>query len=248
MYKTMDEYKILADVYDIFHPVEDVISSQSFFEHLVQKYNITSVLDCACGTGLHLALFNDIGLTCFGSDISPEMLEEAKYNVQGKSVQLKTEDFRTLGRSWNDTYNMVTCLTDSLPHMMTDEDIIIALNSMYDRVAEGGILVISNDITDALLDAKTKFIPARVLQNEAFYVITEYPNEEELSFDILYVKKTEESFDHLFTSLRYNAMRKTTLERCFAKTQFTNVQYYGDYEMGEYSKEKSNKLIVVAEK
>jgi glycine/sarcosine N-methyltransferase len=244
----MEEYKIIADVYDLFNPKEDIFGQRSFFETLVKKYSVLKTLDAACGTGWHLSMFHDLGLTCFGSDISEEMLALAKRNLEGKYIPLKKEDYRNLGNSWGDTYEMVTCLTDSLPHMLSDEDVIAALTSMYDRLSAGGILVVSNGISDSFLDAKPKFIPARILANEAFYLITEYPNEKEFSFNILYVQKTENSFDHKFTTMRYNAMRKEVLERCFKNTAFKNIQYYGDYDFSEYSKETSSKLIVVAEK
>ena len=54
--------------------------------------------------------------------------------------------------------------------------------------------------------------------------------------------------EHKFTSITYNAMRKSSLERCFAKVQFKDVRYYGDYDFREYSKDTSSMLIVVAQK
>ncbi|HUD20272.1 MAG TPA: class I SAM-dependent methyltransferase [Patescibacteria group bacterium] len=244
----MDEYKILADVYDILNPKEEIFAQKSFFEKLVGDYSVSRVLDCACGTGWHLSMFHDMGLTSFGSDISPEMLAMAKKNLEGKYIPLKVEDFRTLDHSWGDTFDMIGCLTTSLPHMKTDEDVVRALSSIYDRLSDNGILVITNGITDALLDSKPKFIPARTLENEGFYFVVEYPNEKEFTFHILYVKKTEDSMEHTFTSVTYNAMRKAVLERCFGQTLFRNVFYYGDYDFSPYSKQLSTKLIVVAQK
>jgi len=78
----MDEYKILADVYDILNPKEEIFAQKSFFEKLVGDYSVSRVLDCACGTGWHLSMFHDMGLTSFGSDISPEMLAMAKKNLE----------------------------------------------------------------------------------------------------------------------------------------------------------------------
>jgi glycine/sarcosine N-methyltransferase len=244
----MDEYKILAEIYDILNPREDVYLQKSFFEELSKKYSVQSVLDCACGTGIHLSMFHDMGLTCFGSDISPEMLRVAKDTLAGTNVLLKEQDFRDLSASWHDTYDMITCLTTSLPYMLTQEDLVVALNSMYEKLNPGGILVISNGITDSLLDAKPKFIPARINQNDAFYFICEYDADITMTFNILYVKKGEESMEHAFTSTTYNAMRKSVLKKAFEQTQFQDIQYYGDYDFNEYSTETSNTLIVVAVK
>jgi glycine/sarcosine N-methyltransferase len=244
----MDEYKILSDVYDILNPKEEVFSQKPFFEKLVKQYSVHKVLDCACGTGWHLSMFHDMGLACSGSDISPDMLTRAKINLEGKYIPLKTEDFRTLGKNWGETFDMVACLTTSLPHMLTDEDVVKALTSMYDRLRNGGILVITNGITDSLLDTKPTFIPARELANEAFYFVVEYANEASFTFHIIYTRQTDHGFEHLYTPVTYNAMRKSVLERCFAKTSFKNIKYYGDYDFGEYSVSGSSVMIVVAEK
>jgi len=170
----------------------------------------------------------------------------AKKNLEGKYIPLKQEDFRTLGNSWGDTYNMVVCLTTSLPHMLTDEDVVKALSSMYERVSDGGILVITNGITDSLLDSKPKFIPARELEHEAFYFVVEYPNEAQFTFHIIYVHSTDQGFEHLYAPLTYNSMRKSVLERCFAKTPFRFVEYFGDYELRPYETATSTNLIAVA--
>ena len=244
----MDEYKILADIYDIFNPKEDIFAQKPFFEKLIKEHSVARVLDCACGTGWHLSMFHDLGLACFGSDISTDMLSIAKTNLEGKYIPLKQQDFRDLGASWGDTYDMVTCLTNSLTHMLTDEDVIKALMSMYDRLNPGGIVVVTNDIADSLLDTKPKFTPARELANEAFYLVADYGKESEVVFNIIYVKKTDEGFDHRFATITYNAMRQSVLERCFAKTPFRNVAYYGDYDMNPYEKSSSPKLIAVAQK
>lgn len=244
----MDEYKVIADVYDILNPKEDILGQKPFFEKLIKDYGVSRCLDCACGTGWHLSMLHDMGLTCFGSDISPDMIALSKRNLEGKYIPLKQEDFRNLGNSWGDTFEMVLCLTTSLPHMLTDDDVVKALTSMYDRLSEGGILVITNGITDALLDNKPKFIPARELENEAFYFVMDYANEASFAFNIIYVYNTGTKMTHKFTTLTYNAMRQSVLERCFSRTRFKTVQYYGDYDFSDYSKVLSNKLIVVASK
>lgn len=242
-----DEYTVLAEIYDILNPKEEILTQKDFFNGLVAEHSILKVLDCACGTGLHLSMFHDMGLSCFGSDLSPEMLAMAKLNLEGKYIPLKVQDFRTLGQSWGDTFDMVTCLTTSLPHMLTDEEVVTALMSMYERLSDGGILIISNGITDSLLDTKPKFIPARINADDAFYFICEYEGEKTLTFNILYVKKGPEAMEHVFTSTTYNQMRKSTLERSLAKTPFKKIEYFGDYDRSEYT-QASSKLIVVAQK
>jgi ubiquinone/menaquinone biosynthesis C-methylase UbiE len=193
-------------------------------------------------------MLDHLGVKCYGSDLSPEMLALAKKNLRGKSISLRVGDFRDLSKTWKEKFDMVICMTTSFPHMLTDKDAVTALNSMYQRMNGGGILVISNGITDPLLDSKPKLIPASMLKNQAFYFFLEYPNPRRVIFNILQVKKTKNSFRYVYYPIRYNAMRKSVLEKYFAKTKFKKVRYFGDYKFTPYSVRKSGRLIAIAQK
>lgn len=244
---SMDEYKILADIYDILNPKEDVYLQRPFFDSLVEKYNVGTVLDCACGTGIHLSLFHEMGLRASGSDISGEMLKIAAENTNGLHIPLKQQDFRELQASWSEKFDMVTCLTTSLPYMLTQEDLHTALQSMYDALNPGGVLVITNGITDSLLDTKPKFIPARINQNDAFYFICDY-TDTTMTFNILYVKHGDTQMEHAFTSTTYNAMRKSVISSALTTVPFRDISYFGDYAFQPYDEHSSANLIIVAQK
>lgn len=243
-----EKYKTLARVYEALSPKEDVFKQKPFFCQLIQQYAVESCLDCACGTGWHLFMLDELGVACFGSDISPDMLAVARRNLAGKKILLKCEDFRTLSESWQRRFDMVICMTTSLPHMLMDDEVTTALNSMYEALNAGGILVVSNGISDALLDTKPRFIPARIGTNQALYFFLEYPTPEMVVFNILHVEKTENSFEHHFEVIDYNAMRKSSLERCFIHTPFRQIEYFGGYDFSDYSSETSQRLIVVAQR
>jgi SAM-dependent methyltransferase len=242
------QYQGLAGVYEALRPKEEILEQRPFFEQLTQKYAIQSCLDCSCGTGWHLFMLDALGLACFGSDISPDMLAAARKNLAEKNIPLKQEDFRTLSRSWSRQFDMIICMTTSLPHMLTDDAVTAALNSMHEVLNPGGIVVISNGISDALLDSRPKFIPARIGADQAFYFFLEYPTPERVVFNILYIKKTAQSFEHRFEVIQYNAMRQSVLARCFSQTPFRRIDYFGGHDLSNYSTEASGRLIAVAQR
>jgi glycine/sarcosine N-methyltransferase len=244
----MDSYKILAKDYDYINPKEEIFRQRDFFRELIKKYSIKSCLDCACGTGWHLFMLNKLGVKCAGSDLSPEMLAAARRNLKGKNIPLRVEDYRHLARTWKQKFGMVICMTTSLPHMLTDRNVVNALTSMYERLRNGGILVISNGIADSLLDRKPKLIPARISEDQAFYFFLEYPGENQVVFNILHVKKTKNSFSHTYAVMHYNAMRKSVIQKCISRTEFRKVHYYGDYDFAKYSVRTGERLVVVAVK
>jgi len=244
-----NNYKGLAKNYDYFFDAKGhAVKQKLFFEKLIKKYSIRTCLDCACGTGPHLFMLNKLGIKCFGSDLSPEMLAVAKRNLKGKNIPLKVEDFRNLSNSWKETFDMIICMTTSFAHMLTDKDATRALNSIYRKLGNGGILVIGNGISDKLLDTRPKLIPAKILKDRAMYFFLEYPNRKKVVYNVFQIRKTKNSFKHTFETMIYNAMRRSVLEKCFAKTKFRKVDYFGDYNFSKYSTKKSKRLIVIAQK
>jgi glycine/sarcosine N-methyltransferase len=97
----MDEYKILSEDYDFLNPKEEIFKQEGFFKKLLEKYHVRTCLDCACGTGWHLFMLDNMAIRCFGSDLSPEMLDRAKQNLAGENIPLKRDDESHLSHSWS---------------------------------------------------------------------------------------------------------------------------------------------------
>ncbi len=103
-----------------------------------------SLLDAACGTGRHLAVFADAVDEVAGLDVSPEMLAIAAGRL-GPAVRLHEADLRTfdLGR----TFDAVTCLFSSIGHVADADELDTAIAVMADHVAPGGVLVVEPWLT-----------------------------------------------------------------------------------------------------
>jgi len=72
MSKTIDNNKLIAEDYELLNRKKDIFKQKAFFKKIVDKYSIKSCLDCACGAGWHLYMLNNMGINCFGSDLSPK--------------------------------------------------------------------------------------------------------------------------------------------------------------------------------
>lgn len=244
----MDKYKRFASNYEGLNPKEEIFKQEQFFREIIKRYSIKKCLDCACGPGWHLFMLHNLGIECAGSDLSEEMLFLAKKNLKGKNIPLKIRDYRRLADSWPENFDMVICMSTSINHMQTDEDVIRALNSMYEQLDEEGILIIDNGVADALIKERPKLIPARIHKDQAYYFFLEYPDEDHIIFNILNVRKTGDSFEHDFETMTLKAITKENLEHCFAQTNFKRINYYGDHDFSEFTVETGKRLIAVAEK
>jgi glycine/sarcosine N-methyltransferase len=141
-----DEYSNWAHKYDKFGAITDINEKEEiFFRTIFDKYSIKRVLDCACGTGLHLYLLSKLGVDVCGSDYSRAMLKVCSENLlkAGVEVKIKQTDFRFLEDAWSDKFDAILCMTQSIAHLHTHGDLLTALKSMYERLNDGGILIMS---------------------------------------------------------------------------------------------------------
>ncbi len=244
----MDAYGLLAEDYEALNPKTEVYKQAPLFRSIISRYDIHSALDCACGIGWHLVLLNELGLDSAGSDLSAAMLAQARKNTMGRDIPLKQGDYRELAFIWDRQFDLICCTANSLRHMLTPEDTVKALNSMYDRLNPGGVLLIDNGYSDALISSRPKVLPGRLHRDQAFYFILEYPNPREIVFTILHIRCDTDVFQHRYDVIRLNAMKRADYENMFSRTPFQRVTYLGDFDGALHDPETSPRLIMLAEK
>ncbi|MGL5434060.1 MAG: methyltransferase domain-containing protein [Lachnospiraceae bacterium] len=242
-----DIYQKFAYDYDKFGTIENYLGDEkSFFETLFGEYSVKTVLDCACGTGQHLYMLSQMGFDVSGSDYSESMLEVARNNLEalGKKTPLCQCDFRYLEQKHVDTFDAIICLSTALPHLHTDEDLILALKSMKNRLNKGGLLVLTSGTTHYTLSLP----PIEVVVNREDFsrvFIKEHDDEFQTIhiLDLFHSPKRIESNQY---DIVYRILLNEDYKRLLSIAGYKNINIYGGYEMSEYN-EKSGRLIVVAQ-
>jgi len=102
--------------------------------HFVPK----KMLDVACGTGNStLPFWEEFPEKVYGVDISIEMLKEAKKRLP--SLPFVNADIRKL--PFFQTFNLITCIFDSLNYMLTEDDLFNAFSSVRETIIKGGLFL-----------------------------------------------------------------------------------------------------------
>lgn len=96
-----------------------------------------TALDLACGTGGFTRELHAAGLRVRGLDGSPEMLEVARARLPA-DVALSVGDLRTF--DLGETFDLVTCVFDSLNNLLTPGDLGAALGRARAHLRPGGLL------------------------------------------------------------------------------------------------------------
>ena len=127
-----------------------------------------ALLDCACGIGTQAIGLGALGYAVTASDISRGELAEAakraeEYNV---SIRFKQADFCALDRTFPENFDIVICMDNALPHMLSHAALERAVSSITGRLRDGGILVASIRDYDALLLQKPPYSPPYIHRTE----------------------------------------------------------------------------------
>lgn len=242
-----DLYEKFAYDYDEFGPIDEYLGDEkTFLNRIFSEHGVKNVLDCACGTGQHLYMLAQSGYNVWGSDYSKSMLEVAHKNLEKRSchIPLLQCDFRSLEQKFDMTFDAIVCLTTALPHLHTDEDLLMALRSMKNRLNKNGLLVLTQGTTHFTLSLPS--IEVVVNRPDFSRIFVKEHNNQFQTIHVLDLFHSAERLESNQYDIVYRILLDEEYKELLSQAGFKNVQIYGDYKMNGYD-ENSWRLIVVAE-
>ena len=163
---TQTFYDNLASQYDkLFLDWEETTKEQAeFLDKIFCSHGFgrsAELLDCACGIGTQAIGLAALGYPVTASDISEGELAEAKERAAKNKVSLDfaKADFCALEETFEKKFDIIICMDNALPHMLTREALEAAVKSITGRLAEGGLFAASIRDYDALLEDKPPYSP-----------------------------------------------------------------------------------------
>ncbi|UXY25897.1 class I SAM-dependent methyltransferase [Streptomyces sp. HUAS TT20] len=121
------------------------------------------ILDCACGIGTQAIGLALRGHHVIGTDLSPVAVSRAATEAAARGAALPTgaADMRALPFR-SAAFDVVVCADNSLPHLLTDEDLDAALAGMRRVLRDGGLVVITVRDYDELRRDRPASTPPQV--------------------------------------------------------------------------------------
>jgi glycine/sarcosine N-methyltransferase len=252
----MEFYDRLGGQYDLMIDWESRLEYEApFFERIFSDLRAGSVLDAGCGTGRHAVLYSELGLSAAGFDPSAEMVRLANEYAhrKGRPVTFKHADFGEMDRVFKGKFDIVTCIGNTLPHLLTEDDLTAALGRMLKVTKKGGALIVQNRNYDKICRQKIRFAPAGHSntgdEDVIFLRITEF-HPRKLVFSILTLrrKKGGEAWETTSVSTDLRPWKKCQLESALEEAGYSHMDFYGNYVLDPYRQYESNDLIAVARK
>jgi 2-polyprenyl-3-methyl-5-hydroxy-6-metoxy-1,4-benzoquinol methylase len=125
-----------------------------------------SLLDCSCGIGTQAIGLANHGFKVTGTDLSPVSIERATKEAEsfGVGINFGIADFRSLERDVPGVYDVVLSADNAVPHLLTDEDLYLAVRNMYSKVRNDGILLLTIRDYNELVKEKPRATEPRIFE------------------------------------------------------------------------------------
>lgn len=123
----------------------DRVPECDFIEECIRRYSkvkVNSVLDIACGPGIHLREFAKRGYEVLGLDKSKEMVEFVNKKAREEGLNFKCVQSDMRGFKLDKKFGCAICMLDSFRYLLTEDDILSHLNNVAKALRAGGLYIL----------------------------------------------------------------------------------------------------------
>jgi SAM-dependent methyltransferase len=192
-------------------------------------------LDVACGIGTQTLALAGLGYQVTASDLSAAAIERAKLEAatRGLPIGFSICDMRAAHAHHGGGYDVAICADNSLPHLLTDEDLLSALQQMHDCVVPGGGCLITVRDYDAEPRGQNIVKPygVRIEGTKRHLVFQTWDFEQQYcNITFFFVEENLKTGEVATRAMRakYYAVSTTVLMRLMAAAGFQNVRRLDD--------------------
>lgn len=247
-----DFYDRLGEGYDTVIDWEQRLDREaSFYQAVFARHRVRSVIDTACGTGEHAALFASWGLQVVGADISAEMIAICRRKYGKTTIEWVQAGFGETFARLRRKFDAVTCLGNSWPHVLTDDEATTAADDFAHLLEGGGVLLIQQLNYEAMRLRNEWLLgpQARTLNGQETLFLRIFDlDDNPVRFTMLRITKRDGRWTREQWETRHRAWSAEEMERLLIGAGFSQVQFYGDFAWGAFDRSTSDQMIVLAQR
>lgn len=244
----MDFYNQIANSYDEMTNLDSRLEGiRSFIEAIKTRYEPHSAIDVACGTGSHAVVMSQMGIHAVGADISTAMLQKAQAFARqaGVSVQWINCPMQELSQQINEKFDIVLCLGNSLPHILTQEDIDKTISGFAKALQPGGVLLIQLLNYRKILQQKERIVAITRKGNNEYIRFYDFLPKL-VQFNLLKIDSHSKQLKHTFTSTPLFPYTTDILREVLQRHQFSTINTYSDLSYNSFDEDNSSNLVIEA--
>jgi glycine/sarcosine N-methyltransferase len=216
-----------------------------------------SILDAACGTGMHAIELARCGYHTAGADLSRLMVEKARLNADeaGVKVVFKQTGFMYIAETFENEstfpFDALICLGNSLPHLTSEGDIRKALIDFGVCLRPGGLLILQNRNFDAVMSKKERWIGPQSRREGGkewlFLRFYDFDADGLITFNIVRLHRDGDAlWTQNLSSVRLFPLMQERLTHLLEESGFMDLHFYGIMDEVVFDPESSDNLVAVA--
>jgi SAM-dependent methyltransferase len=234
-----DFYEKLTPFYHLIYPDWNgsIKRQASMLDALIQHYwgdKARDVLDVSCGIGTQSLGLAELGYQVTASDISPHAIKRAKKEaaLRDLNISFQVADMRSAFKVHSKEFDIVISCDNSVPHLLTDNDILKAFQQIYSCTKPGGGCIIS--VRDYQAEEKSenelKVYGSREESGINYFIFQYWEWDDEI-YDLSLYFIEDDGRKHCKTHVmrsRYYAIGTTKLIELMSKVGFEDVARLDD--------------------
>lgn len=219
-----------TEIYNLFDTEAKYQNVKKHWEKLLEGKDIHSFLDVSYGTGSLTLPLAELGVSLYGSDLTPDMLAsgEKKAQKKGLPVQLRQCDFWKLTEHFTETFDCVGSTGNSLPYV-SNEEIPHVLEQMDSLIKKGGYLYYDMRNWEKILSQRNRFYlydPVFVDDVRVNLVqVWDYHPDDTMTFHLLYTfERNGKVFQKEHFEEHYYPVKRNLLLNKLKEMGYTDIQ------------------------
>jgi SAM-dependent methyltransferase len=252
-------YDALAPLFDVMTDWDARLATEGpFLRGMLERAAARTVLDAACGSGGHALALASWGYQAAGADASQVMIALAQQKAAQAQVKVNfvVADLADIDdTAQGQRYDAVLCLGNSLPHLLTQADLVAALRGMAAVLRPGGVFITQNLNYDLRWQRQPRWFAAQggVLDGEEVVVwrFADYEVDAgRIAFHIALFRKGPQGWRVDVHTTQQRPLFQADLLAGLAEADLVAAQTYSGmtWPPAPFEAERSGDLVVVARK
>lgn len=192
-----------------------------------------AILDCSCGIGTQAIGLALHGHAVHATDLSARSIDRARQEARtfGVEINFDVTDLRNLADAVPGTFDVVLSCDNSLPHLLTDDDLRSAIGQMRQKVRPGGLIVIGLRNYDALVRTRPQttspLVRDRPDGRTVIFQLWDWADDgRTYDLSLFVLQQHGEPWQVKCHTTRYRALLRAELDELLASAAFTGIVWH----------------------
>lgn len=246
----MDFYDALSSHYrEVVNEAARHDAVQRFAETLAEKTGPGRALDLACGAGLYSQALAQAGMEVVGVDLSDGLLDLATRQAKQaeQNIRYLHAPMEHLPPDVHGPFSLIVCMGNSLPHLLTEDDLAAFFEGVATRLGAGGALAIHLLNYDRILASGERIVGITRSDDGLREYVRFYDFLDQIvRFNVLEIIREDAEPSHKLYSTTLRPWRAQELIDTMEASGLESVATYGSLDFEPFHLRDSDTVLLLA--